>query len=81
MVLILYGQHNLISIFNLGEGKFGTDEEVFNKVFAHESIPQLRLIFEEYKNIGGRTIEQAIKKELSGELKDAILAIGNLKKL
>lgn len=62
--------------FFLGEGKLGTDEEVFNRILAHESFPQLRLIFEEYKNIGGRTIEQATEHELSGELKEAMLAIG-----
>ncbi|KAK6625727.1 Annexin B10 [Polyplax serrata] len=57
-----------------GEGKLGTDEEVFNKIFAHESFAQLRLIFEEYKKIGGRTIEQAIKNEMTGHLKEALLA-------
>ncbi|EEB14448.1 Annexin-B10, putative [Pediculus humanus corporis] len=61
-------------LYASGEGKLGTDEEVFNKIFAHESFPQLRLIFEEYKNIGGRTIEQAIKNELSGNMKEAMLA-------
>ncbi|KAK7794122.1 hypothetical protein R5R35_012611 [Gryllus longicercus] len=58
-----------------GELKFGTDEEVFNKIMAHESFPQLKLIFEAYKEISGRTIEQALQNELSGELLDAMLAI------
>lgn len=49
---------------------------MFNKIFAHESFAQLRLVFEEYKNLAGRTIEQGIKNELSGELKEAALAIG-----
>ncbi|KOB71138.1 Annexin [Operophtera brumata] len=44
-------------------------------ILAHESFAQLRLIFEEYKNIAGRTIEQAIKAEVGGELKDALSAI------
>jgi annexin A7/11 len=43
---------------------------------AHESFPQLRLIFEKYKNVSGRTIEQALEAELSGELLEAMLAIG-----
>jgi len=58
-----------------GELKVGTDEEVFNRIMAHESFPQLRLIFEEYKNVSGRTIEQALQAELSGELLEAMLAI------
>lgn len=58
-----------------GELKVGTDEEVFNRIMAHESFPQLRLIFEEYKNVSGRTIEQALEAELSGELLEAMLAV------
>lgn len=54
----------------------GTDEEVFNRILAHESFPQLKLIFDEYKNVSGRTIEQALQAELSGELLEAMLAIG-----
>ncbi|XP_031765989.2 annexin B10 isoform X5 [Galleria mellonella] len=63
------------ALYDAGEAKWGTDEEVFNKILAHESFAQLRQIFEEYKNISGRTIEQAIKSELDGELKEAMSAI------
>ncbi|KAM3957153.1 annexin B10 isoform 3-T3 [Aphomia sociella] len=63
------------ALYDAGEAKWGTDEEVFNKILAHESFAQLRQIFEEYKNISGRTIEQAIKAELDGELKEAMSAI------
>ncbi|XP_047533256.1 annexin B10 isoform X4 [Vanessa atalanta] len=62
-------------LYDAGEAKWGTDEEIFNKILAHESFAQLRLIFEEYKNISGRTIEQAIKAEIDGELKEALSAI------
>ena len=60
----------------IGEGKLGTDEEIFNKILARECFGQLRLIFEAYKDVSGRTIEQALRDEVSGELKDAMLAIG-----
>ncbi|KAL4702627.1 hypothetical protein ACJJTC_013048 [Scirpophaga incertulas] len=63
------------ALYDAGEAKWGTDEEVFNKILAHESFEQLRQIFEEYKAISGRTIEQAIKAEIGGELKDALSAI------
>ncbi|XP_026739136.1 annexin B10 isoform X1 [Trichoplusia ni] len=63
------------ALFDAGEAKWGTDEEVFNRILAHESFSQLQQIFEEYKNISGRTIEQAIKAEIDGELKDALSAI------
>ncbi|CAB3227318.1 unnamed protein product [Arctia plantaginis] len=63
------------ALFDAGEAKWGTDEEVFNRIMAHESFAQLRLIFEEYKGISGRTVEQAIKAEIDGELKDGLSAI------
>lgn len=66
------------SLFNAGEAKWGTDEEVFNKIMAHESFAQLKIIFEKYKEVSGNTIEQAINHELGGELKEAMLAIGKI---
>ncbi|XP_063705003.1 annexin B10 [Culicoides brevitarsis] len=63
------------SLYEAGEGKLGTDEEVFNRVFAHASFAQLRLVFEEYKNITGRTIEQALNDEVGGDLAEALNAI------
>ncbi|XP_049804185.1 annexin B10 isoform X1 [Schistocerca nitens] len=62
-------------LYEAGELKLGTDEEVFNRIMAHESFAQLRLIFEEYKNISGRTIEQALESEVSGELLLAMMAL------
>lgn len=63
-------------LFAAGEAKLGTDEEVFYRILAHASFAQLRLIYEEYKNVSGNTIEQALKHELSGEMLDAMNAIG-----
>jgi annexin A7/11 len=60
-----------------GEGKWGTDEEVFNKVFSHSSQGQLKLVFQEYKNVsGGRCIEEALRSELDGEMLEGIMTIG-----
>ncbi|XP_037936913.1 annexin B10 isoform X2 [Teleopsis dalmanni] len=67
---------NLASeLYEAGEAKFGTDEEVFNRIMAHSSFAQLRLIFEEYKELSGQTIEQAIKHEMDGEMHEAMMAI------
>lgn len=63
-------------LYDAGEAKWGTDEEVFNRIMAHASFAQLRLIFDEYKKLSGQTIEQAIKHELDGDLKTAMIAIG-----
>lgn len=63
-------------LISTGEGMSGTKEEVFNKILAHESYDQLKLVFEKYKAVSGHTIEQALRSELSGDLKNAMLAIG-----
>lgn len=62
-------------LYAAGEAKLGTDEEVFNRIMAHSSFAQLRLVFDEYKELSGQTIEQAIEHEIDGELKDAIMAL------
>lgn len=63
-------------LYSAGEAKLGTDEEVFNRIMAHASFAQLRLVFDEYKELSGMTIEQAIKHEMGGELEEAMMAIG-----
>lgn len=62
-------------LYDAGEGKMGTDESVFTKILAHASFDQLEYVFEEYKKLTGRTIEQALKAELSGDFYDALSAI------
>jgi annexin A7/11 len=58
-----------------GEGQWGTDEEVFVVLLAHESLGQLRLIFEAYQKLTEKTLEDAIRSEFSGKLQTAILTI------
>ena len=49
---------------------------MFNRILCTLSHAQLRLVFDEYKAIsGGKSIEQTIKSEMSGDLKDGMLAI------
>jgi len=62
-------------LYKAGEAVLGTDEEKFVVLIAHESYGQLRQIFEEYKKISGKTLEEAVKAEFSGDLKTAILTI------
>lgn len=58
-----------------GEGRLGTHESTFGSILAHENFKQLKLIFEQYKEVSGNTIEQALNHELSGDYLDALLAI------
>ena len=57
----------------------GTDEDTFIRIFATTSHPQLQLAIEEYKDFSrGNTLENAIKSEFSGDLKNAFLTLGEL---
>ena len=66
------------SPFQAGEGKWGTDEEMFNLIFAKRSFPHLREVFREYKVVAGKDIEDSIKSEFSCNAAKAFLAIGTL---
>jgi annexin A7/11 len=62
-------------LYRSGEQIRGTDESVFNKIFATQNHDQLRLVFDEYQRVTGHSIEQAIEGEFSGDIKDALMAI------
>lgn len=59
-----------------GEKRLGTDESKFNEILVNRNYAQLRSIFQEYKKIAGKDIEEAIKGEFSGDIEKALLAIG-----
>jgi len=63
------------ALYDAGEKSWGTDESRFNVVLASRSFEHLKLVFETYEKISKKTIEQAIKSELSGDLEDGMLAI------
>lgn len=62
-------------LYQAGEAKLGTDEDSFVEILAHAGQRQAYLIFEEYKKISGRTIEQAMNDEMDGELLTGLLAL------
>ncbi|XP_031799386.1 annexin A3 [Sarcophilus harrisii] len=64
-------------LYEAGEKRWGTDEDKFIEILCLRSFSQLRLIFEEYKIISQREIEDSIKREMSGHLADLLLAIVN----
>jgi len=63
------------ALFDAGEDSWGTDESRFNVVLASRSFDQLTNIFYEYSQISEKTIEEAIKSEMSGDIQDGMLAI------
>jgi len=62
-------------LYDAGEGKWGTDERIFNQIFAHRSPEQLKLTFLYYRKLSSNIIFDAIEKEMSGKLKSAFLTI------
>ncbi len=65
-------------MYEAGANRMGTDEGKFKRIFADESYPHLRLVFEEYRKLTGKDIESAIKSEMSGDVENAFLAVGML---
>ncbi|KAJ0015359.1 hypothetical protein NQD34_008979 [Periophthalmus magnuspinnatus] len=62
-------------IFEAGEARWGTDEVKFLTVLCVRNRKHLLRVFDEYKKISGREIEESIKREMSGCLEVVFLAI------
>ncbi|XP_043203286.1 annexin A8-like protein 1 [Amphibalanus amphitrite] len=62
-------------LYKAGEKKLGTNEEAFRNIFASESLPQLLAIEKEYEAISKKTLQEAIKSELSGSFQKALLIL------
>lgn len=58
-----------------GEGAWGTDEAELNAILCLKSPGQLRKTMKKYEQLTGRTMEDAIRSECSGTLKEGYLAI------
>ncbi|XP_053574656.1 annexin A6 isoform X2 [Bombina bombina] len=62
-------------LLEAGEQKWGTDEAQFIYILGSRSREHLRLVFDEYQKIAGKSIEDSIKGELSGDFVDLMLAV------
>uniref|UniRef100_A0AAQ5X064 Annexin n=1 Tax=Amphiprion ocellaris TaxID=80972 RepID=A0AAQ5X064_AMPOC len=73
--LLTVSKHRPIEIYEAGEARWGTDEVKFLTVLCVRNQNHLLRVFEEYQKISGRSIEDSIKREMSGSLEDVFLAI------
>lgn len=62
-------------LYNAGEKKWGTDESKFHTILVSRSYAQLRATFQEYAKIANKDIEDSIRSEMSGDLKNGMLSI------
>uniref|UniRef100_A0A287DDQ6 Annexin n=1 Tax=Ictidomys tridecemlineatus TaxID=43179 RepID=A0A287DDQ6_ICTTR len=62
-------------LYEAGEQRWGTDEVKFLSVLCSRNRNHLLHVFDEYKRISQKDIEQSIKSETSGHFEDALLAI------
>ncbi|XP_041346714.1 LOW QUALITY PROTEIN: annexin A4-like [Gigantopelta aegis] len=62
-------------LYQAGEAKWGTDEAKFNSILCARSYAHLRVVFDEYSKISRYDIEQSISREMSGDLKNAMITI------
>ena len=62
-------------LYNAGEKKLGTDEQIFNKYFGTTSPSELMIIAREYHRLYGNSLMKAIDNEFSGDIKKLIKTI------
>lgn len=63
------------ALYSAGEGKWGTDENVFVRIFGARTRQQLRLVNDAYQAKYGHSLQKAVKKEFSGALMWALFLL------
>lgn len=66
---------DLKDLYDAGEGQWGTDESVFNKIFTIRSRNELRYINREYLKHCGRSLIEVVEKEFSGDIQKLLKTI------
>ena len=62
-------------LYEAGEKKWGTDDSVFNRIFALRSPLEIACISRAYHKLTGHNILQAINNEFSGDIKKLLTAV------
>lgn len=67
------------ALHSAGAAQWGTDESEFLRLFCAESAAHLAAVFDAYTKNYGKTMEQVIENEFSGDIKEGLLALGTCK--
>ena len=62
-------QQDAQMLYNAGEGRWGTDESTFIRIFANRSPAEMAMINDCYTRLRGKGLLKAIDKEFSGDIK------------
>ncbi|XP_065571608.1 annexin B9-like isoform X1 [Artemia franciscana] len=63
------------TLYEAGEGQWGTDESEFIKIMCRSSYPHLNEVQKQYKKLTGNSLKKAVEKEFSGHMQKALCAI------
>ncbi len=64
-------------LYQAGEGRLGTDEATFIRIFSQRSPAELAMISQYYSQLRGKTLLQAVDKEFSKDTKKMLQTIIN----
>ena len=63
------------ALYRAGAGRWGTDEAMFNKIFALRSAAEIRMIFQYYEQQSGKNLLKAVDSEFSGDIKTLLYTV------
>ena len=68
-------QRDVKALYDAGEGKWGTDEETFNRIFSLRSSAHLAAVNSTYFNTHGKNLLDIVESEFSGDVKVLLKSI------
>ena len=68
-------QQDVVDLYNAGENKWGTDESIFNRIFALRSPTHLYQLNLKYLESHGKDLLAVVDSEFSGNLKNLLKTI------
>jgi hypothetical protein len=60
-------KQDALELHEAGEGSWGTDESVFNRILVRRSKRHMKALVQEYPIFSERTLDEALESELSGD--------------